>query len=388
MRLLQCMFYKNRCYMNSSTMVPTKIVLHTTAAANTKLGRYVQPHSGQTTGMLEVYPVSKTYTRSQMAALLDPNKYSNDWNRIIYNSDGTERKVCVNAFIGTLKDGSIATIQTLPWTLKPWGVGKGKNGTYNNCAIQFEICEDNHSSKSYCEKTFEEAAELCAYLMKQYPTITEVVSHQEAHERGYGSDHSDPTNWWPKHGLNMDMFRKRVNELLKKETVDNNKEESGNGDILHTVLPTDTLSGIAKKYNTTVAVLAEYNNIKNVDLIYDGDIIRIPVSKSNEKVAYGLKDFIMDVQRATGAKVDGIAGPETIGKTITVSSRKNKKHAVVKAIQKRLYSLGYTEVGDADGVAGPKFTKAVKNFQKANGCISDGEVTAKNLTWRKLLAMA
>jgi hypothetical protein len=108
-----------------------------------------------------------------------------------------------------------------------------------------------------------------------------------------------------------------------------------------------------------------------------------PVAASN-----GLADFIRDVQRACGAAVDGIAGPETLSKTVTVSSKYNKRHAVVKPIQERLYELGYVEVGTADGVAGPKFTSAVAHFQQDNGCVVDGVITKQNKTWKKLLGMA
>ena len=102
---------------------------------------------------------------------------------------------------------------------------------------------------------------------------------------------------------------------------------------------------------------------------------------------YTLTQFVKDVQKATGASVDGIAGPETIGKTVTLSASKNRRHAAVEAVQKRLDALGYTEVGEADGIAGPKFTQAVKHFQKDNGCVVDGEITKGNKTWKKLLGM-
>ena len=107
-----------------------------------------------------------------------------------------------------------------------------------------------------------------------------------------------------------------------------------------------------------------------------------------QKSEYTLEQFIRDVQKACGASVDGVAGPETLSKTVTISASKNSAHAVVKPVQKRLYALGYTQVGTADGVAGSKFTAAVKAFQKDNGCWADGEVTAKNKTWRKLLGMS
>lgn len=103
--------------------------------------------------------------------------------------------------------------------------------------------------------------------------------------------------------------------------------------------------------------------------------------------ASDLKTFIRDVQRVCGAAVDGIAGPETISKTPTLSAKTNYKHAAVKIVQKRLYALGYVEVGKADGIAGPKFTSAVAHFQDDNGCVVDGVITARNKTWRKLLGM-
>ena len=109
--------------------------------------------------------------------------------------------------------------------------------------------------------------------------------------------------------------------------------------------------------------------------------------KETAEETYSLEQFIRDVQRACGAAVDGIAGPETIGKTVTLSREKNDMHPAVKAVQKRLYELGYTQVGKADGIAGPKFAEAVLAFQQDNGCWRDGIITAGNKTWRKLLAM-
>ena len=106
-----------------------------------------------------------------------------------------------------------------------------------------------------------------------------------------------------------------------------------------------------------------------------------------EQGEYSQEQFVRDVQSACGAKADGIAGKETISKTVTLSAYKNPTHLAVKAVQKYLHSLGYTQVGEADGIAGTKFTSAVKAFQKDNGCTPDGEITAQNRTWRKLLGL-
>ena len=112
-----------------------------------------------------------------------------------------------------------------------------------------------------------------------------------------------------------------------------------------------------------------------------------PKETTTSTSVYSLEQFIKDVQDATGSTVDGIAGKQTIGNTITLSSKINNKHAAVRAVQKRLIALGYVEVGTVDGIAGAKFTSAVAHFQQDNECVVDGEITARAKTWRKLLGM-
>ncbi len=50
----------------------------------------------------------------------------------------------------------------------------------------------------------------------------------------------------------------------------------------------------------------------------------------------------------------------------------NKKNTPVLKIQKDLISIGYTQVGKADGYYGANTETAVKAFQSANGLTSDG----------------
>ena len=82
---------------------------------------------------------------------------------------------------------------------------------------------------------------------------------------------------------------------------------------------------------------------------------------------YTLEEFTKDVQ----------------GKTVTLSARKNSSHEAVRAVQKRLKAMGYAEIGNVDGIAGPKFTSAVARFQQDHGCDVDGIVGPQ--TWAKLL---
>ena len=142
-----------------------------------------------------------------------------------------------------------------------------------------------------------------------------------------------------------------------------------------------------KKYALNYSRIAGYGRPKydtSTSSTSSNTTVNTPTISSN--ASYTKKQFIKDVQKAIGAKVDGIAGPETLSKTITVSKSKNRKHAVVKPIQKYLNKIGYN-CGIADGIAGAKFDAAVKAYQKANGCVIDGEITAKCTTWKKLLGL-
>lgn len=112
-------------------------------------------------------------------------------------------------------------------------------------------------------------------------------------------------------------------------------------------------------------------------------------------------DFAQRMGTATLEAVAALAGCKQLGereqflrqlKAIcgdqlpTLSEKRNRTHRAVEAVQKRLYQLGYTQVGRADGIAGPKFTRGVMAFQKDHGCIIDGELTAGCKTWKELMA--
>lgn len=79
-----------------------------------------------------------------------------------------------------------------------------------------------------------------------------------------------------KAGLNG--FKKRTSIAVKKQTSVPNKtslSKPTKKTVTYTVKKGDTLSGIAKKYKTTVAKLAKDNKIKNVNLIYPGQKLKI-----------------------------------------------------------------------------------------------------------------
>ena len=102
---------------------------------------------------------------------------------------------------------------------------------------------------------------------------------------------------------------------------------------------------------------------------------------------YPREEFVRDIQAVFDVNITGVAGPETLRETITLSEVLNRKHPAIYFIQRRLFVLGYTEVGKVNGIADSKFTSAVKHFQSDNGCIVNGEITARDKTWMILLGM-
>lgn len=201
MNLLQCYLINNDCYKASKFIKPAGIVVHSTGANNKTLKRYVQPTQNQNKYL-------GNYSRQEVLRLLGVNSYSNHWNR-----SGVSK--CVHAFVGTLASGAVATVQTLPWNMRAWGVGSGSKGSYNDSHIHIEVCEDNLVDTTYFTSAFKETAELCAYLCKMYGlSVGTIVSHAEAHRAGYGSNHSDPEHWMKRHGEAMNDFRNRVSNLL------------------------------------------------------------------------------------------------------------------------------------------------------------------------------
>ena len=66
-------------------------------------------------------------------------------------------------------------------------------------------------------------------------------------------------------------------EVNRRLNIKDNKP----GTSAYIVKEGDTLSAIARIYNTTYQVLAEYNGISNPDLIYPGQVINIPQTNSN-----------------------------------------------------------------------------------------------------------
>ena len=190
MNLRQQFLTENDCYKTGRTIVPKGVMVHSTAANNPRVSRYVPGDE-----------------------VMGYNTNGNHWNR-----SGLTK--CVHAFIGKFADGSVGTVQTLPWTMRGWHAG----GAANNTHIGFEICEDGLDDASYFNAVYREAVELTAYLCKEYGLDPlddgVVICHSEGYQRGIASNHADVLHWFPKFGKTMDDFRADVaREMEESETV-------------------------------------------------------------------------------------------------------------------------------------------------------------------------
>lgn len=138
----------------------------------------------------------------------------------------------VTALIGDFHKGEGRIILTLPYDARPWGCGAGSKGSWNNTKIQWEICEpaghtyaggtmigyDVAKNQTYFDRMWKMVVAWNVYIIKKfgYP-VSGISDHAESYRAGYGSNHSDVGQWWPKHGKSMDALRKEVEAILKME---------------------------------------------------------------------------------------------------------------------------------------------------------------------------
>lgn len=201
---------QSTCFRGTTKLKKIKGVLwHSTGVNNKKISRYVQPSDGAA-------------NREKMLKIIGVNSNNNDWNHIT-------RYAGVNCWIGLLANGTVSTVQTMPWDYTPWGCGEGVNGSCNDGWIQFEICEDNLTDAKYFTEVYREACEITAYLCKMYDIDPEgyvehngiqvptILCHADSCSLGLGSNHSDINHWFPKFGKSMATARKDVATIMAGE---------------------------------------------------------------------------------------------------------------------------------------------------------------------------
>lgn len=204
---LQCFMRQSTWYKGAGKTTPRGVLWHSTGANNPYIKRYVQPDDNDP-------------HREELLDLIGVNKNGNDWNHI-------DREAGVHAFVGKMWDGYVSTVQVGPWDKKAWGCGSGSKGSCNNGWIQFEICEDDLTSRAYFDAVYQEAVELTAYLCILYGldpqgivkyngvTVPTILCHQDSYRLRLGGNHGDVYPWFNRYGKTMDDVRADVARLMK-----------------------------------------------------------------------------------------------------------------------------------------------------------------------------
>lgn len=310
MNLKKLIFTECDAYKSGRKITPKGVMVHSTGAKNPNLCRYVGPDDGE----------------------LGKNQYNNHWNMPGVGAS-------VHAFIGKLKDGSVATYQVLPFDCRAGHCSSGKNGSANNTHIAFEICEDGLADPVYFSEVYQEAVELTAMLCKEYkldPLADGVViCHSEGYRRGIASNHGDVMHWFPKHGKSMDTFRVDVKAL-----IDGKKPETSSSEKLDVdgLWGSDTTTRLQQIFGTTVDgkvsnQWAKYRDV-NPGLRNGWDWKDKPNGKGSQ--------LIKAMQKWAGmpeSKRDGEAGPDTISAIqkklgTKVDGKVSKPSQMVKALQR------------------------------------------------------
>lgn len=276
----------------------------------------------------------------------------------------------------------------------------------NRNTINIEICVNPDGDYDVARA---KAIELTKHLISTTGIPSEkVIRHYDAKGKCCPAKMlSQPTLW--------EDFKLQVGAIANAESVELSEDAEEVKTLVWYRVGTGWKDGICENqfgaYHNKDFAIADCSANQNV---YDesGTIVYAGSGKSNSNTtanaatntssskstaattSYTQKQFIKEVQSVTGSNVDGYAGSETIGNTVTVSRTKNNRHKVVTSLERRLRQLGYY-TGEIEADAGktpsfgPKMETAVNQYQKKilKYTKTDGEITAKQKMWKSLLGM-
>ncbi|WP_218047970.1 N-acetylmuramoyl-L-alanine amidase [Bacillus licheniformis] len=244
-------------------------------------------------------------------------------------------------------------VQGVPTNRNAWHCGDG-NGPGNRSSIGVEVCYSKSGGAKY--KAAEKLAiKFIAQLLK---------------ERGWGVDrvkkHQDWSGKYCPHRVldegRWDAVKAAIAAELKALGGKSSSSASKPSGSTYTVKKGDTLSAIAKANGVSVASLQSWNNIKDPNKIYVGQVLKL---KGTPKPAAAPKP--------SGSSKKTFTLPGGVLK-VTSPLTKGTKVTQVQTALAAVYF--YPDKGaknnGIDGYYGPKTANAVKRFQSMYGLSQDG----------------
>ena len=146
----------------------------------------------------------------------------------------------------------------------------------------------------------------------------------------------------------------------------------------------DTLSLIAKRFNTTVNDLVELNDIANPNLIYPGEILKVPTVGNEDSKSSSARQYIKTYIVQRGDTLSGIARKFNISvdRLAEINNIQNanliypgqvlkiETSRIYKDDNKRFKGLYVVQKGDTLTSVGNKFDKKLDELMKDNDVIS------------------
>lgn len=288
LKIYRLFFTNSDCYKSGTKQVSKGVQVHSTGANNPYLKRYVQPNDGR----------------------LGINQYGNSHNR-----PGVD--VCASAYIGKLENGTVAVYQALPWDMRCWISGKGKNGNANRLGyIGYEICEDALNNEAYFnEAVMTVAVNLTAHVCQIIGVTPDsvvasysegnalsVMDHSELYAKGLASGHSDITHWLRRYGKRMKDFRQAVQQAMDEgvevEYVDASEtivEEWTDVNATYEIYAANGgYVNLRSEPNTESESLEKLRNGDRVTVLARSSIWSKCETKNN--VGYVMTDFLVEVK--------------------------------------------------------------------------------------------
>ena len=251
---------------------------------------------------------------------------------------------------------------------KGWHVGDDKDdsdGINNGNTIGIEFCAEK--DKTFKPETIANGQLLVQKLMKDYGvSANKVVRHYDASGKNCPQFMNTDGKWT--------LWKQYHKQLTGATSVTVPLPSNSNKESQHTVKSGDTLWGLSKQYNATVADLKKWNNLKS-DIIVVGTKLNLG---NNVKTPTPNPTPVASTPKAN-LKVDGWLGYNTIKELqeyfgTVVDGKLSKPSLVIKSLQKL---LGVT----ADGLMGPNTIKAL---QKRFGTPQDGKLSEPSMVIKEM----